>query len=453
MPQSFLPGESFGIPDFLRKRKTPLQRALEGFGNPMDRFGGHPIDAPTGGVALGDTNPAMPNRRQRLEEEVQALDQPLSGKQKLVKGLSVGLPLALSGIFGGGDALSGAAEGMNTVLRQDAAQKESRRNSLLDEISKERGYEVQEGLQTRRDSLQREMEQMQQAGQDQRSRDQIASAERIAGMPARPQAPAPAQPFTLSQGQKRFGPEGNLLAEVEAAQRPDTSMTETELFMKDPAAYQKLLQTQAANRPAATAQPFSLSPGQQRFDASGKPIASVPDRPPSANNRPPNVTQSKALGFYDRLTNAAQLIDGMEKDISAMGLAGQARMKYAPNVLQSDIGQNFNQAANDFINAALRRESGAAISQSEYSRFSSIYFPQPGDRKEVLEQKKRARANVIESIKREAGPAFNEAYGDTPPPPPGAGNTNIPVIAPDGTPGTIPVEDWPEAQRQGYKQR
>jgi hypothetical protein len=70
-------------------------------------------------------------------------------------------------------------------------------------------------------------------------------------------------------------------------------------------------------------------------------------------------------------------------------------MNRAPTYLggPNEKQQRVEQAQRDFINAVLRRESGAAISASEFENARKQYFPQPGDEKhpKVLEQKRRAR--------------------------------------------------------------
>jgi hypothetical protein len=51
----------------------------------------------------------------------------------------------------------------------------------------------------------------------------------------------------------------------------------------------------------------------------------------------------------------------------------------------------------------LRRESGAAISPTEFDSARMQYFPQPGDKNDVLIQKKANRDIVIQSMLREGG--------------------------------------------------
>ena len=64
------------------------------------------------------------------------------------------------------------------------------------------------------------------------------------------------------------------------------------------------------------------------------------------------------------------------------------------NLANSPARQRFQQAERNFINATLRRESGAVISESEFKEARLQYIPQTGDSQEVLEQKARNRATV-----------------------------------------------------------
>lgn len=76
---------------------------------------------------------------------------------------------------------------------------------------------------------------------------------------------------------------------------------------------------------------------------------------------------------------------------------------------QSVEYQQAVQARNDFINAQLRRESGAAISDPEYERADKQYFPQPGDKPETLAQKAKNRQLAVEGMVGNAGPTFKQS--------------------------------------------
>ncbi|QRI63619.1 hypothetical protein JQ506_22945 [Shinella sp. PSBB067] len=64
------------------------------------------------------------------------------------------------------------------------------------------------------------------------------------------------------------------------------------------------------------------------------------------------------------------------------------------------------------MNAQLRRESGAVISDEEFDNANKQYFPQPGDTKEVLRQKAANRKVVSDAMRRDAGPTYQGIGGD-----------------------------------------
>lgn len=77
--------------------------------------------------------------------------------------------------------------------------------------------------------------------------------------------------------------------------------------------------------------------------------------------------------------------------------------EYFPNRLKSTDRQLYEQAQRDFINAALRKESGAVISAEEFQNARQQYFPQAGDSDAVKAQKKNNRLLVISEFKRLGG--------------------------------------------------
>ena len=69
-----------------------------------------------------------------------------------------------------------------------------------------------------------------------------------------------------------------------------------------------------------------------------------------------------------------------------------------PYLFKSDKFKQIEQAQRDFINAVLRRESGAVIGEQEFENARLQYFPQPGDTPKVVEQKQKNREMQFEKI-------------------------------------------------------
>jgi LysM repeat protein len=119
----------------------------------------------------------------------------------------------------------------------------------------------------------------------------------------------------------------------------------------------------------------------------------------------PKQYQYTAANFATRLDAAGDIVSSLEsKFTGAESYAG----KFLPNILKSADRQQLEQAEKNFLNAVLRRESGAVISDTEFANGAAQYFPQPGDTNEVLQQKKANREMVTKNIINEAGPAISE---------------------------------------------
>jgi hypothetical protein len=133
---------------------------------------------------------------------------------------------------------------------------------------------------------------------------------------------------------------------------------------------------------------------------------------------PMNNEQARDAGFADRMANSNQIIGTLEKQGTkffervAEKLQGPTGTSYG----MSDEYQQFKQAKADFINAQLRRESGAAISADEFKKADAQYFPQPGDSDKVIAQKALNRKLALEAMVRGAGPTYkpSDSIGTAP---------------------------------------
>lgn len=122
---------------------------------------------------------------------------------------------------------------------------------------------------------------------------------------------------------------------------------------------------------------------------------------------PMNNEQARDAGFSDRMMQAEGVLSTLDQE----GTKFWERMsEKAPasvgGFVQSEDYQKFRQARDNFINAQLRRESGAAINADEYVKADKQYFPQPGDGPKVIEQKALNRKLAVEGMVRGAGPTY-----------------------------------------------
>lgn len=128
------------------------------------------------------------------------------------------------------------------------------------------------------------------------------------------------------------------------------------------------------------------------------------------DGKPLSNTESTALGFARRMADADDVI----KEVGAKftgPLSILTGLSFFPNILKSSERQRFDQAKRNFINAVLRKESGAAIAPSEFDSAEKQYFPQPGDKPDVLKQKADNRRRAINNFTQSANVAHSAVGG------------------------------------------
>jgi len=118
--------------------------------------------------------------------------------------------------------------------------------------------------------------------------------------------------------------------------------------------------------------------------------------------------QSNAGLYADRMRSAEAVLSNPKISSAGMDVKQVAKDKIPliGNFLVSDEYQQSDQAKRNFINATLRRESGAVITPPEFANANRQYFPQPGDSEAVLLQKAQNRQEALDGISRAAGPAY-----------------------------------------------
>ena len=155
----------------------------------------------------------------------------------------------------------------------------------------------------------------------------------------------------------------------------------------------------------------------------------------------PTEGETNAAGFAQRMELAQSIISGLPagsqpgagtRTLEAIPFVGGAIARSG----QSVQTQQFDQAAQDWIRAKLRKESGAAIGVDEARQEYATYFPVVGDSPEKIAQKAEARRVVTEGMKKSAGKAY-EPYTPLAPAP-----TAVPAAQPmmSGVPTWDPVK-------------
>jgi hypothetical protein len=107
----------------------------------------------------------------------------------------------------------------------------------------------------------------------------------------------------------------------------------------------------------------------------------------------PSLTeaQSNALIFSQRMRQSNDILEQYEQQGTNIGQALASGIPLVGNYMLSDEYQRYDQARRNFVNAVLRKESGAAIAESEFRNAEKQYFPIPGDSQAVIEQKRKNR--------------------------------------------------------------
>lgn len=133
------------------------------------------------------------------------------------------------------------------------------------------------------------------------------------------------------------------------------------------------------------------------------------------SSKPPELKdwQVQSATYGRRLAQAENVFSDLENqgyDRGTFGEGAKDLLSAVPGVghLTSENLKRQQQAERNFITATLRKESGAAISASEFKNAEQQYFPRAGDSPEVLAQKRANRQQVVEGMKLGAGPAWSQ---------------------------------------------
>ncbi len=138
------------------------------------------------------------------------------------------------------------------------------------------------------------------------------------------------------------------------------------------------------------------------------------------DSKPLTDSQAKSAAFGARMQSANETLNSLEADGKLFSTPGSRTgfgVGAVVNTMNSAKGQQLDQAKRDFINAVLRRESGAVIAESEFENAEKQYFPQIGDSQEVIAQKRRNREiatrGVLAEVPKEKTGVVGEIVGSS----------------------------------------
>lgn len=142
-------------------------------------------------------------------------------------------------------------------------------------------------------------------------------------------------------------------------------------------------------------------------------LVPIPGGPQDPAVNPPE-SASAAANYASRMVEAERIVRGLTlgaDPISGAEVKQFGATDVGPGVLNSlpvpegvtnyfrgPEHQKYRQAAMQWIRANLRKESGATISDTEFTNDFSTYFPQPGDGPDVVKQKEDSRVAVMRGV-------------------------------------------------------
>ena len=241
-------------------------------------------------------------------------------------------------------------------------------------------------------------------------------------------APSDVTPQNIAQAQ---GPENLVESPTIAAMRDyisrkkggrdlEKQKTEAEIAKLNAAAsgvgdFYNVDQAAAILRDPIAAKTLSDSFGGRIPKGAISPAAAVGGREATLNK--PASSDYTARGFADKAKQADAVLAGLVAKGFNPGSVKTGAQSLLPNVLTPEDVQSSTQALRQFVNAILRRESGAAIPPDELVNYRKQYWPESGDSDVVQKQKADARALAIRGLEDEAHKVPSALNGGTPPAP------------------------------------
>jgi hypothetical protein len=236
--------------------------------------------------------------------------------------------------------------------------------------------------------------------------------------------------YTLAEGAKRFVtmPDGTTKEVASGGEKPRSPVSVGN-YLIDPVTGKVIFQ--APEKPTA-GQVVEREDGTYLIDTrtgQARPVMGAGGQPLIGGGKPLTETQSNAVAFGARAKESNKIVTDLEKagvtntGIIRSALGGtvgtapivgeklEQGVRSAFNVLPTALGgpspeqQQVDQARRNFISAVLRKESGAAISPTEFVNEERKYFPQIGDSDAVIKQKQDARLLAIKALEAQAGPS------------------------------------------------
>ncbi|RWP40157.1 MAG: hypothetical protein EOR04_19620 [Mesorhizobium sp.] len=195
-----------------------------------------------------------------------------------------------------------------------------------------------------------------------------------------------AQGFTLGEGQVRYDAQGNKVAE--GGPKAETK----------PAGIQEYEYAKAQGFPGTFSDWEASKKGGMSLQVD--PETGAVSFQQGGNIKPMTEGQSKDTTYAVRAEGALPILDQYGNALTNFPeRAAGALPGGVGNYLQSPEYQQAQQAGTEFLQAILRKDTGAAITAQETAEYGKVYLPRPGDSPETLTQKQMSRKRALEALK------------------------------------------------------
>ena len=145
----------------------------------------------------------------------------------------------------------------------------------------------------------------------------------------------------------------------------------------------------------------ALAPSGMVIESDGAGGFRMVQGPGAGATKPLTEGQSKDTVYATRAAGALPVLDEYESALTSLGdvALGADPTGLLRGRMQSNEYQLARQAGDEFLQAVLRKDTGAAITAQEQELYGKTYLPQPGDSQEVIAQKRQSRRRALEAIK------------------------------------------------------
>lgn len=250
-----------------------------------------------------------------------------------------------------------------------------------------------------------------------------------------PKPEPPPQSFTLGEGQVRYGPDGQPIAS--GPPKPPPAPPQVSLRVEDvlldgrpakvvfnPATgafQQNGVDVSARVRPIPPQGPAGGEPLEAVIGPDGNPVllprSQARGMRPATTREQPTEDERKSAGFYKQMQEAIAILDETENQLTESELfqiqtLPQEKLLGVLNRGQmSEAAKRYLRAFEQFTEARMRPVSGAAISDSEFARDRRTYARQYSETPQLATDRKNSRNSALESLKARASRALPKDEG------------------------------------------